>query len=387
MHCKKIQKSIALILVIAILVPIFVVPQPAQADLSTIEWVGIAVAVAAVAGIVAIVTGLTSASAGATGVATGIDIVAGPLFVPITDLTAKNVLKTGSVTQSAVQTTAQTEPSLWGKAKTFVLDVLAKAVFRILLKIVKDMIINAILTGNFNGPTFVQNFQLDFKTAGKNAARSFASQLFGINFCNFNPPIRPLFISISYQFKFQCTATRQLYDQYLTNPGRMMLLDRMLATDPSTNFIQSVIAVGQSRSEQIAQGLVSRSAQTASGFIGTTFSEVTAADTARYDSAVQEEITICKNDTAQNDQAQGNPPKSPAELDAVCANAGASVPPAEASEKIRTPGQTASRYLSDAIGADIKKNYYYNEFDQAIAEIFDVAFGKLVNDGLTEAFK
>ncbi len=342
---KNFQKSLAVLLFVAILVPIISVPQRAEAIVPTAS-----------------------------------DIA--NFFSPVTTM---GDWITNMVT--TIQSTLTTLGIDWNVLKTRILDPLAKAILRIVLKMAKDMIINAIITGNFNAPTFVENFQVDFANSAQNAARSFASQLTNINFCNFNPAPQPLFISLNFQFRFQCTATRQLYDQYLTDPGGMMILERILATDPSTNFIQSTIAVGQTRSEQIAQNLVSRAAQTASGFIGTVSSEISAAANSAYQQAVQAEIASCKADFEAANRTDGLPPALTQDQVLACDSAVNSIPRPSPTDTIKTPGQTASGLVGDALGADVKKNYIYNEFDQALVAIIDTAFGMMVNKGLTDYFK
>ena len=394
MTFKKIQKSVALLLLIVVIAQFFAIPKTARAAPKPPSMLP-ALAVLGTVGVLAtaaVVLSATNVGVGATAATAAViaDSLAKPLSVPVFDAgnVAKHTLTAKTSTVSGAQETVQAPATLWTKIKTFILDTAAKTVFRILLKMVKDMIINAVITGDFGAPTFVQNFQADFANSAQNAARSFISQLTNINFCNFNPNPRPLFISLNFQFRFQCTATRQLYDQYLTSPGSMMLLDRMLATDPSTNLVQSIISVGQTRGEQIAQNLVSRAAQTvSSGFIGNVTSEISAAANSAYKEAVQAEIASCKADFEAANRTDGLPPALTQDQVLACDSAVNSIPRPTPTDTIKTPGQTASGLVSEALGVDVKKNVIYNEFDQALVAIIDTAFGVIVNKGLTEAFK
>lgn len=399
----------------------------------------------------------TAGSAGATA-GTGAGTAASLLSVPVIDtlnLAAKAADAASAAIlrcSGAVKQGTQTGAVWWEKIKTKLLDPLVRIIIRNVIKEVKRMVMNYIITGEFGKPKFIVNFRLNAQQIAQNAARSFASQVFRIDFCNFNPvPVQATY-PININFQLQCNVNSNLYKQLVSNPiPPITEFERViLAADPSSNYIQSIIYLGQTKAETLAQALISNAAETATGFAGETVKEIfgpsqaeaakrTAekSETARQEAMGRagagipnaQDLQILRDKTA-NETFQdvlancaksgrsdcdsptfierANQAKSDAEdkfmtrdftdnpitLDEAqyIGNAAANeveaiAPRPEMIDKITTPGSTIKDIVSDTFASEWFGATEAKEFDQAVWDVVDLAVGTMVNAGLSEMFK
>ena len=374
-----------------------------------------------------------------------------PVGVPVTDPahTAVNTKGLAEKIVIAIKSTLTEINTHWPTLKTKILDPLAKLAIRIIIREMKRMALNYIATGNAGKPQFVTNFQLDAKQAAENAARSYLSQLTGVNFCNFFPSPQQSLYSINFQFQLECSVTSGAYAKYLTDPASVTDVERLLALDPSTDFLQTVMNASQQKAQSVAQAGIARAAQTSSGFIGDFVKEVSRPSQA----AIQKDLDLRReaarnvamgraasglstdenaanafnaafenarqnclqsvatgstgidcNSNAQQDRftAAGleaeqkfltefsGPISDPAKLkeigDAAAKAVDERAPEPTFIDNIKTPGQAAAGLLNSTISTDFLGAEGRKEFDEAIIQIVDTAFQVMISKGLNNVF-
>ena len=286
--------------------------------------------------------------------------------------------------------------SSWEFWKTSVGDPLAKFALRLIIREMKRMIINYIMTGNFGEPLFVANFQLDARQAAENAARSYLSQLSGINFCGFFPAVIPSVYSLNFNFQFVCSVTSSTYAQFLRDPVSLTEVERLLAQDPSTNFVQTVLTAGQNKAQLIAQAAVANAAAKTGGYIGQTVDTITHQAQANYDAAKKQAGDTAYQEAlgrAISTAGTGGSEVTPEQIQQAQeyaararAEAEAKVPGPQKTNVINTPGQAVKTLLDKAITADADYAIVADEFDQAVVAIVDTLIWKITTDGLRGIF-
>lgn len=295
-----------------------------------------------------------------------------------------------TATKTTIESTLTTINTHWSVTKTKILDPAAKFILRAIVRIMKQMVLNYIITGEFGGPRFIANFQVDARLIAENAARSFLSQLTGINFCGFFPRPIPILIPVNFMFQFQCTISSNMYSQFLKDPLTLTEVERFLVMqDPSTNFIQTIISAGRLKAEQIAQASVARTAETltGSGFLGDAVITISPQDQAAYnaqktaagDAAFQQAYgeAIVLGRSIDDATKFGDQARDAAE---------AAVPKPRGTRTIKTPGQTINSTLNSTILGDTLGPIIADEFDQAVVAIVDTAASVMINKGLSKVF-
>ncbi len=312
--------------------------------------------------------------------------------VPVNETGANlltNVKTTTESTISAIKNTFTAFNTDWDFVRTKFLNPAARLILRLVIKEMKRMALNYIITGQAGKPQFVTNFQLDAKQAAENAVRGYLSQLTGVNFCNFFPSPQQAVYSINLSLQLECSVTSGAYAQYLRDPASVTVIDRILAQDPSTDFIQTIISAGQQQAQAVAQASIARAAQTSSGFIGDFIKEVSqpsqeqiAASTAQQREAARQ-VALQDYDSTHEEineaerQAIGNAAAAAVQIRA---------PEPTIIENIKTPGQAVSGLLNNTINTDFMEPTVAKEFDEAVIQIVDTAFQVMISKGLNNVF-
>lgn len=311
------------------------------------------------------------------------------LPVPVSDAGVQLLKCAGNVNGAL-----STKTGLWGELQTKFLNPLARFILRFIGREMKRQILNYIINGEFDQPRFVTNFELDARQAAENASRGYLSQLTGINFCNFFPLVPPAIYSINFNFQFQCTISSDLYAQYIKDPVSLTEVQRILAVDSSTSYIQTVISAGQNKAEIIAQAQVARAAQVSSGFIPDLKSLVLPADQAKYDTeraaAEREAYDAVLSDKGETDVEGNLLPSEAVRLSKLAGEAaqeaGAKFPPPKSTDITKVPGEVLQGLVKDTFAADILNPQMSKEFDEAVIEIAQTALGVMLNKGLNGIF-
>ena len=217
--------------------------------------------------------------------------------------------------------------------KEYKLDPLAW-VFKLVIRTLRDMVIQWILTGRFEGPAFSTSFAIDIARSAENASRIFLSRLTGLNFCaGFGiPNIR----NFAYDFNFSiaCTLPGNVNQNYsdtilaLTDdPASLSLEEHLALRELQNNKIYAYIFTLDEQQRRVAQAA----------------------------NAFNQEYTAGGGFLGIRDPNTG---------------------------KIKTPG----RYIADVLAQDV--NSVFREYDladellEAVAAIVDTFVHKTISDGL-----
>jgi hypothetical protein len=238
---------------------------------------------------------------------------------------------------------------------------LQRNIAKIIIRTMRDMVLNWIQTGNFGGPLFVTNFQADFRQIASNAARSYASQLTGINFCSFAPiSPRNIRFSVSLQLQLQCSvqAPRAELVKSIQFPGSNSIDRDLLMQFPQFNPLTVQIDTLARRAAAIDEAVSARNTQVTAGqgFIG-------AEGPCLKTEIVSPAQTLC--DAGNGCQTQ------PAVTRCV-------------ERQIVTPGAYIKDYAVKSTSGIFDDNTNV-EFGEALAQIIDAALGKVINQGLLRA--
>lgn len=156
-------------------------------------------------------------------------------------------------------------------------DTLMTVFLKTAINMLRDMVLNWIITGRFEGPVFSTSFSADAKKIAENASRIFLSQLSGINFCaGFNIPSRPS-LSLNLALGLECSLppsagganTANTLDMYL-HPERYSEADLFFATQPENLYPWVLTRTIEAKANAEARALTSFSAEYAAGkgFLG-----------------------------------------------------------------------------------------------------------------------
>lgn len=240
------------------------------------------------------------------------------------------------VINSSVQVTAH---NLGFQNKNFLLNP-AAAITRLVIRTLRDMVIQWIATGQFGMPQFTASYFADPSRWAENAARMFLSQLTGINFCNYNLNVPKTFsfnIRLSFDFKCNFNNYQNTLSSFIKNPSATGMATQWLLenSDP----IHDIFLLAERKHEQEVRARNARNneAQAGGGFLG------------------------------QRDPVTG---------------------------KIMTPGKVIADMLQESVGSNWRECDSSQEFQtilasctlSALADIADSAFGKIADGFLGKAF-
>lgn len=142
------------------------------------------------------------------------------------------------------------------------------------IKLMRDMILNWIVTGRFGLPTFSTNYHIDAAQTAENASRIFLSKLSGINFCEgFNIGALQNF-NFNYSLSVTCSLTNPIQTNYantmfalagITDATRPPFEDWLNLRSTENNKIYSFVTTEDERQRQIANAVNTRNAEHQAG--------------------------------------------------------------------------------------------------------------------------
>lgn len=301
------------------------------------------------------------------------------IFVPVNDVPAVPA-EAGAPPDTSSQSTGSFWANLWQNGKEACLDKLAEDVAKIIIRQMRNMVINWINTGNIGGtPTFVSNFEFDAKQTASNAARIFASKVSGIDFCNYFPqnPAVNLDFSADLRVALECNVNKS-FDQHvqdIAQPSSITPIDDVLSMYSDRDPLKTEFLLREAMASEVASAQKARETQVTSGrgFIGVerckryeTFSK------SRYIHQATGEVWTPPNDGADLISPPDGVIAQPALKYCV-------------EKETVTPGHVAAELVTEPIKSEFREGELVKEFGQAIGAIVDAMVGKLINDGLTKS--
>lgn len=156
-------------------------------------------------------------------------------------------------------------------------DALLTGLLKTAINMLRDMVLNWVITGRFEGPVFSTSFSADAKKIAENASRIFLSQLSGINFCaGFNIPSQPS-LSLNLALGLECSLptsagganTSNVLDMYLY-PERYSEADLFFAAQPENLYPWVLTRTIEAKANAEARALIAFAAEYAAGqgFLG-----------------------------------------------------------------------------------------------------------------------
>lgn len=273
--------------------------------------------------------------------------------------------------------TAQTTGSVFGKIFDNFKDTCLKAltidIARFVIRQIRNMVINWINTGNFGGSaTFVKNFEFDAKKTAENAARLFASELTGIDFCNYFPvnPAVNLNFRLDARIGLECSFKKSHPEflRALENPGSLSFQERTLMFAPENDPLLVELEARGKLASAVAKKTTARERQVAAGkgFMG-------------VEKCVEEKTTSPGGwvNTTTGDNC------SQADIDAGYCQY---LYPTTACAKYeqQTPGSFVADLATEPIKSELRELELVDEFSEAIAAIVNALVGKVINTGLNK---
>ncbi len=371
-NTKKVSKHLVVgFLMLAILAPAIALPRVASAQGAFIGRCGGGLLSFAVGYGIGLgkAAALEAASVAATVAAALVSVPEVPLAGPVTE--------TAPAAATQVTTTAGFWENLEMKVKDKCLDGLWQEIAKVIIRQMRNMVLQWIYTGNFGGtPTFVQNFQFDARQTAENAARIFMSKLSGIDFCNYFPrsPAVNLNFSVDLRLGLECSLQKTFpeFVAAINAPGDLSLRERILLDAPENDPLWVELDARLKLSNEIAAAKKARETDviSGSGFVGIEkcAKEVEFAPTRYLHQATGE---VCSAD------ASGAYPDGCVLQPAIkyCAE-----------YKKVTPGRFAADLVAEPIKSEFREGELVDEFGEAIAQIVDALVGKMINEGLNRTF-
>jgi len=263
------------------------------------------------------------------------------IFGPIQSSGAE--VPTGDKKNLVVNSNSSWQDTLNVTVKKFGLDVAATAAMKLIISMLRDAVIQWIVTGQFDLPLFTGSYFADPTRWAEYATRMLLTQLTGINFCNYGYSVPKTITSqTTLRFNFSCSLGYQEFISLsTTNLGQ-----------GGSAFIQNIpyiIAETDDLDEVMKLGYIKKTSR------GVTIGR-------RMD-----EILSSLGFTGIKDPKTG---------------------------KIKTPGAVVEGFLRESIGSNYRACDAAKEFQEAIiscglsalADILDAGVGKIISDGLDEAF-
>ncbi len=159
-------------------------------------------------------------------------------------------------------------------------DAILTGILKDVIKVMRDMVLQWIVTGRFSGPVFSTSFSLDLAKSAENASRIYLSQISGIDFCASvsAPSIRNF--SLDAAFGLSCTLSPGARDtdiatfyQKLYRPAEYAKThpyeDELTISNAQNNLAYTAAEIANQRDSAIARGLITKAAEytTGQGFL------------------------------------------------------------------------------------------------------------------------
>ncbi|GEM_PF-2736153 len=142
------------------------------------------------------------------------------------------------------------------------------------IKLMRDMILNWIVTGNLSMPVFSTNYTIDAARFAENASRIFLSKLAGINFCEgFNVGAVQNF-AFNFSLSVACSLTNPVQTNYantmfalagISDATRPSFDDWLNLRSKENNKIYGYVESEDERQRQIANAVAARNAEHQAG--------------------------------------------------------------------------------------------------------------------------
>ncbi|MBI4134641.1 MAG: hypothetical protein HY471_00835 [Candidatus Sungbacteria bacterium] len=359
-------------MVVVILTPVvfLLTPRPANAQIGTAATCAISSVAAAL--------GFTSGKAIATAI--GKAVTAARVKLLATEVPSGGISPTLGEILNPGGVNAENLGTVFGKIydnfKDTCLKQLAIEIAKIIIRQMRNMVLNWIQTGQFGGQaTFVTNFEFDAKKTAENAARLFASELTGIDFCNYFP-INPA-VNLNFGFDLraglECNFQKphSAYLASLENPSTIPYNERLLLFSPENDPLLVELGVQGALARRVKKKTEARERQVAAGSgypgIEVCVNEVTVVQGGYFHEASGERCDVTAGVVPEGCRFQA--------------------PLTECKEyKTKTPGKFLSDLATEPIKSEFREAELIDEFGEAIAAIIDALVGKVVNEGLNKAF-
>lgn len=296
-------------------------------------------------------------------------------FVPVNDVPAIPA-EAGAPPDTSSQSTGSFWANLWGNYKEACLDKLATDIAKIIIRQMRNMVINWINTGNIGGtPTFVTNFEFDAKQTASNAARLFASKATGIDFCNYFPqnPAVNLDFSADLRLALECNVNKTFAEHLdeVARPSTRTPIDDVLSMYSDRDPLKTEFLLREALATEVSDAVKARETQVVSG------RGYAPEKCKRMSQESGKYINISTGAVYQPDEGDvgGLPPNviyQPGK--AFCAE-----------REIVTPGDFVAQLATEPLKSEFREGELVDEFGEAIAAIVDALVGKVINDGLTKA--
>jgi hypothetical protein len=272
----------------------------------------------------------------------------------------------------AANTSILAEKAVKNDVRDSLLRVISRAIIRLAVQEIKRTTINFSLTGNLESPTFITSFLADPKLAAENAIRGYLSQVTGVNFCNFFPPVIPAVYTLNFNFYLQCSLTRTPADVAWIAIRDLSNWEPYIRTTlslPQNNYAQVVADIAAGKINNAAQAAIAllADATVGGGYISL--------KSPRFSSKTTLEIPEKYSEFEQQCDSSGS-------CEQVLVEKTRFVP-----NEVTLPGRTLGEMVSAQLHADALGPEVAREIDDALVEIATVAVQSLVNGGLNAIFR
>lgn len=155
-------------------------------------------------------------------------------------------------------------------------DAILTGILKDVIKLMRDVVLNWIVTGRFSGPVFSTSFSLDLAKAAENASRIYLSQISGIDFCTSvsAPSIRNF--SLDAAFGLSCTLSPGARDtsvetfyQKLYSPEEYYkthdFADSYTVFNAQNDLVYTAAEIANQRDSAIARALITKAAEYTAG--------------------------------------------------------------------------------------------------------------------------
>lgn len=253
------------------------------------------------------------------------------------------------------------------------LDKLQENLAKVIIRTARDIVLNYIQTGNLGKPTFVTNFQVDAREIARNAARIYASQLTGINFCNYFPNTPPLDLETRLDLRVQLECSiKKPTTEVVANikvPGLAPIEDRVLARLPQFDPLAVDLEKRRILGLKLAEAQTARNTQLIAG------QGSPGIERCKRWEVIQPARYFSEGTGETCDVTFGVPAECKLQSEVRrCIE-----------KEIATPGSYITQLAFQPTASWFRENENVKELGSAIAQILDAALGKIINDGLLKA--
>jgi hypothetical protein len=149
-------------------------------------------------------------------------------------------------------------------------DAIMTGLLKDVIKLMRDMILNWILTGRFEGPVFSTNYYIDAAMVAENASRIFLSKLSGYNFCEGFDIGATRNFTFNFALSVSCSLSKPIqinYSDAILGFGTtdISFEDYLALSDPLNNRVYDYIRTTDEKRRQEANAVNARDAEHQAG--------------------------------------------------------------------------------------------------------------------------